>query len=102
MVVGDVSFQISSNPRAAGFIEPPGETDRGDPFADLVAELSTGLSSIVVFTDGGAIAAGFTGISFASAAAAGFVVEEAVVIKACSGSGFVGSMWKVYCLTKGS
>jgi len=101
-VVGDGSFHISSSPRASGFVEPPGEAERGDPFDDLVAALSTGFSSIVVFKEAGAITAGFTDTSFPMAGAGFDVEEDVVVIKTCSGSGFVGSMWKVYCLTKGS
>jgi hypothetical protein len=97
-VVGDGSFQISCRPRAVCFVEPPGEMERGDPFAVL----SAGLSSIFVFNEGGAMAIGFAeAFSFASAAG-WFVVEEVVVIKTCSGSGCVGSMWKVYCWRKGS
>ena len=87
-MVGD-SFQISSIPRVAGLLVP-GDTDRGgDPLLILfviVAEFSCDLSSMFNFV----IVAVLAGISFC-----------VVVIKTCS-SFTVGSMWNVYCLTKGS
>ncbi len=89
VVAVGVSFQISSIPRAAGLLVP-GDTDGGGDLLlvlfVVVAEFFCDLSSIFNFV----IAAVLAGISFC-----------VVVIKTCSSS-TVGSMWNVYCLTKGS
>jgi len=72
-------FQISSIPRRGGL--EPGDPDLGDPVDFVVAEFSLDFSSIWFL---------FTAANFA---------DKSFVINTCSS--LDGSMWKVYCLTKG-
>ena len=72
-------FQISSIPRRGGL--EPGDPDLGDPVDFVVAEFSLDFPSIWFL---------FTAANFA---------DKSFVINTCSS--LDGSMWKVYCLTKG-